>query len=188
MRLRVQLTLTLHVLCRLQKAAIFRGWDRATRRSCAESRARLRKFCARSGFARFDAAQEKEEALQYRPDPTATFYRRPCRCHSIKGWLRLPVHNLNPERNRNLRAATASKITIKMKIKIRKLRATPRSNWNLKRRRLRWFVRRLKVARKWSERQDLNLRRLGPKPSALARLSYAPTSGPALLQNLRAAQ
>ncbi len=27
---------------------------------------------------------------------------------------------------------------------------------------------------KWSERQDLNLRRLGPKPSALARLSYAP--------------
>ena len=27
----------------------------------------------------------------------------------------------------------------------------------------------------WSERQDLNLRRLGPKPSALARLSYAPT-------------
>jgi|HubBroStandDraft_5_1064220.scaffolds.fasta_scaffold345928_2 hypothetical protein len=26
----------------------------------------------------------------------------------------------------------------------------------------------------WSERQDLNLRRLGPKPSALARLSYAP--------------
>src|SRR5213080_3872605 len=29
--------------------------------------------------------------------------------------------------------------------------------------------------REWSERQDLNLRRLGPKPSALARLSYAPT-------------
>jgi hypothetical protein len=29
--------------------------------------------------------------------------------------------------------------------------------------------------KKWSERQDLNLRRLGPKPSALARLSYAPT-------------
>ena len=29
----------------------------------------------------------------------------------------------------------------------------------------------------WSERQDLNLRRLGPKPSALARLSYAPTTG-----------
>ncbi len=28
---------------------------------------------------------------------------------------------------------------------------------------------------RWSERQDLNLRRLGPKPSALARLSYAPT-------------
>jgi hypothetical protein len=27
---------------------------------------------------------------------------------------------------------------------------------------------------KWSERQDLNLRRLGPKPSALARLSYVP--------------
>ena len=31
--------------------------------------------------------------------------------------------------------------------------------------------------RKWSERQDSNLRRLGPKPSALARLSYAPTTG-----------
>ena len=29
---------------------------------------------------------------------------------------------------------------------------------------------------KWSERQDLNLRRLGPKPSALARLSYAPSA------------
>ena len=29
--------------------------------------------------------------------------------------------------------------------------------------------------REWSERQDSNLRRLGPKPSALARLSYAPT-------------
>jgi hypothetical protein len=28
--------------------------------------------------------------------------------------------------------------------------------------------------KRWSERQDLNLRRLGPKPSALARLSYAP--------------
>jgi hypothetical protein len=28
----------------------------------------------------------------------------------------------------------------------------------------------------WSERQDLNLRRLGPKPSALAWLSYAPTT------------
>src|SRR5215469_15463956 len=28
---------------------------------------------------------------------------------------------------------------------------------------------------KWSERQDLNLRRLAPKASALARLSYAPT-------------
>jgi hypothetical protein len=28
---------------------------------------------------------------------------------------------------------------------------------------------------RWSERQDLNLRRLGPKPSALAKLSYAPT-------------
>jgi hypothetical protein len=28
--------------------------------------------------------------------------------------------------------------------------------------------------KKWSERQDSNLRRLGPKPSALARLSYAP--------------
>ena len=28
---------------------------------------------------------------------------------------------------------------------------------------------------KWSERQDSNLRRLGPKPSALARLSYAPS-------------
>lgn len=27
---------------------------------------------------------------------------------------------------------------------------------------------------KWSERQDLNLRRLAPKASALARLSYAP--------------
>ena len=33
-----------------------------------------------------------------------------------------------------------------------------------------------KSTRKWSERQDLNLRRLGPKPSALARLSYAPIS------------
>ena len=32
----------------------------------------------------------------------------------------------------------------------------------------------------WSERQDLNLRRLGPKPSALARLSYAPITEPAL--------
>ena len=31
--------------------------------------------------------------------------------------------------------------------------------------------------KKWSERQDLNLRRLGPKPSALARLSYAPNAG-----------
>ena len=31
----------------------------------------------------------------------------------------------------------------------------------------------------WSERQDLNLRRLGPKPSALARLSYAPRTGEA---------
>ena len=30
--------------------------------------------------------------------------------------------------------------------------------------------------KKWSERQDSNLRRLGPKPSALARLSYAPTA------------
>ena len=29
----------------------------------------------------------------------------------------------------------------------------------------------------WSERQDLNLRRLAPKASALARLSYAPTEG-----------
>src|SRR4051812_41046384 len=28
--------------------------------------------------------------------------------------------------------------------------------------------------KKWSERQDSNLRLLGPKPSALARLSYAP--------------
>src|SRR5438874_708471 len=28
--------------------------------------------------------------------------------------------------------------------------------------------------RKWSERQDSNLRRLAPKASALARLSYAP--------------
>ena len=35
------------------------------------------------------------------------------------------------------------------------------------------FIFRLK---RWSERQDLNLRRLGPKPSALARLSYAPMS------------
>ena len=31
------------------------------------------------------------------------------------------------------------------------------------------------VLEKWSERQDSNLRRLGPKPSALARLSYAPS-------------
>src|SRR5580692_7565349 len=31
--------------------------------------------------------------------------------------------------------------------------------------------------KEWSERQDLNLRRLGPKPSALARLSYAPVTG-----------
>ena len=31
--------------------------------------------------------------------------------------------------------------------------------------------------KKWSERQDLDLRRLGPKPSALARLSYAPMTG-----------
>src|SRR5205814_7164076 len=31
--------------------------------------------------------------------------------------------------------------------------------------------------KKWSERQDLNLRRLAPKASALARLSYAPTLG-----------
>src|SRR5688500_5894058 len=31
--------------------------------------------------------------------------------------------------------------------------------------------------RKWSERQDSNLRRLAPKASALARLSYAPTKG-----------
>src|SRR5690606_28815516 len=30
---------------------------------------------------------------------------------------------------------------------------------------------------KWSERQDSNLRRLAPKASALARLSYAPTTG-----------
>ena len=30
------------------------------------------------------------------------------------------------------------------------------------------------MKKKWSERQDSNLRRLGPKPSALARLSYAP--------------
>jgi hypothetical protein len=29
--------------------------------------------------------------------------------------------------------------------------------------------------KKWSERQDLNLRRLAPKASALAKLSYAPT-------------
>ncbi len=28
----------------------------------------------------------------------------------------------------------------------------------------------------WSERQDSNLRRLAPKASALARLSYAPTA------------
>ena len=36
------------------------------------------------------------------------------------------------------------------------------------------------VARKknWSERQDSNLRRLAPKASALARLSYAPTTAP----------
>ncbi len=30
---------------------------------------------------------------------------------------------------------------------------------------------------KWSERQDSNLRRLAPKASALARLSYAPIEG-----------
>ena len=30
--------------------------------------------------------------------------------------------------------------------------------------------------KKWSERQDSNLRRLAPKASALARLSYAPTA------------
>jgi hypothetical protein len=42
--------------------------------------------------------------------------------------------------------------------------------------------------RKWSERQDLNLRRLGPKPSALARLSYAPTTGPAVFHNARDSQ
>ena len=30
---------------------------------------------------------------------------------------------------------------------------------------------------KWSERQDSNLRRLAPKASALARLSYAPDRG-----------
>ena len=32
------------------------------------------------------------------------------------------------------------------------------------------------LRKEWSERQDLNLRRLGPKPSALARLSYAPVT------------
>src|SRR5436190_15796372 len=32
---------------------------------------------------------------------------------------------------------------------------------------------RKKIKRKWSERQDSNLRRLAPKASALARLSYA---------------
>jgi hypothetical protein len=37
---------------------------------------------------------------------------------------------------------------------------------------------------KWSERQDLNLRRLAPKASALARLSYAPTR-PYILMNWR---
>jgi hypothetical protein len=35
----------------------------------------------------------------------------------------------------------------------------------------------------WSERQDLNLRRLGPKPSALARLSYAPIAGQGISHN-----
>jgi phosphatidylglycerophosphatase A len=33
------------------------------------------------------------------------------------------------------------------------------------------------VVGKWSERQDSNLRRLAPKASALARLSYAPIEG-----------
>ena len=37
------------------------------------------------------------------------------------------------------------------------------------------FGRVLTPEKQWSERQELNLRRLGPKPSALARLSYAPT-------------
>jgi hypothetical protein len=41
---------------------------------------------------------------------------------------------------------------------------------------------------KWSERQDLNLRRLGPKPSALARLSYAPTTGRRIFHNDRLPQ
>src|SRR5689334_23067243 len=36
--------------------------------------------------------------------------------------------------------------------------------------------------RKWSERQDSNLRRLAPKASALARLSYAPTTAPSSLR------
>src|SRR5437868_5584596 len=35
-----------------------------------------------------------------------------------------------------------------------------------------------KGVKKWSERQDSNLRRLAPKASALARLSYAPTRRP----------
>src|SRR6185369_11358141 len=40
-----------------------------------------------------------------------------------------------------------------------------------------------KPGKRWSERQDLNLRRLGPKPSALARLSYAPNAeGPSIPQ------
>ena len=37
----------------------------------------------------------------------------------------------------------------------------------------------------WSERQDLNLRRLGPKPSALAKLSYAPNHPPRQYPRLR---
>src|SRR5690348_5511170 len=41
---------------------------------------------------------------------------------------------------------------------------------------------------KWSERQDLNLRRLAPKASALARLSYAPTRWNAIIHNGRTAQ
>ena len=40
----------------------------------------------------------------------------------------------------------------------------------------------------WSERQDLNLRRLGPKPSALARLSYAPMPEPRVSHNGGVAQ
>src|SRR5215469_14199415 len=38
---------------------------------------------------------------------------------------------------------------------------------------------------KWSERQDLNLRRLAPKASALARLGYAPSTRYLLMNFLR---